>query len=136
MQEFALSQLSCPHTHKAPLVLENSELAGVFLSRHFERCTPCQERIESLKIERKVFLSQIPFVSAPSEIKEIFEGESSEVILKVKRRIRSMKRKRFDELTVGLRTFSLDVKKAILSREFLCASGLVLSVWSYFIIFN
>jgi hypothetical protein len=136
MHELSINPKSCPHIHKAPLVLENSELAGQFLSRHFEKCSPCNDKIESLKIKRHLLLKQIPFVGAPKEIREIFEQESSEVIVKVKRRIRSMKMKRFDELTIGLRNFSLDIRKSIISREFIFAVSFVISAWSYFTLFN
>ncbi|OUR96436.1 hypothetical protein A9Q84_08775 [Halobacteriovorax marinus] len=131
MQEAISIQNICPHTHKAPLVLENGELSGSFLSRHFEQCSTCSDKIEALKIDRNSYLKQIPFVSAPKEIKVIFKQESNELSVRVKRRIRSMKMKRFEELTSGLKDFSLDVRKALLSMEFTLGAGLVLSVWAY-----
>lgn len=130
MHELNTNRLSCPHTHKAPLVLDNGELAGQFLSKHFEKCSPCHEKIESLKVERSILLKEVPFVSAPKVVREVFANESNEVILKVKRRIRALKMKRFNEVTLGIRSFSLDIRKALLSRECILALVLVLAVSS------
>ena len=43
----------CPHSHKASLVLENGELAGDFLSRHFESCEVCNSKLLKLKNDEK-----------------------------------------------------------------------------------
>lgn len=127
---------SCPHSHKASLILENGELAGEFLSRHFEVCDPCNKKLQRLKNDRKIFLRQIPFISSPEEVKAIFEAESSIASDKVKKRVKLLKRKRVNEVNRHILILMSDFKDALLSKPVVLSLCFVTSVWSYIKIFN
>ena len=127
---------SCPHSHKASLILENGELAGEFLSRHFEVCSPCNKKLQRLKNDRKTFLRQIPFIRSPEEVKNIFETESEIASDKVKRRVKLLKRKRVNEVNRHILIFMSDLKDAIISKPVVLSLCLVSCVWSYLKIFN
>ncbi|GEM_PF-4608971 len=120
----------CPHSHKASLVLENGELAGDFLSRHFESCKVCNSKLSKLKNERKFFLKQIPFVSTPSEVKQIFEAESDEFESKIKRRVFQLKKKKVREVNKHVWGFFFDLKDAVLSKPVILSLFVVFAVWS------
>lgn len=126
----------CPHSHKASLVLENGELAGEFLSRHFESCTVCNSKLLKLKNDRKVFLKQVPFVSTPVEVKQIFEAESDEFESKIKRRVNQLKKKRVLEVNKQVWIFFSDLKEAVLSKPVILSLCIVSTVWSYMKFFN
>ena len=126
----------CPHTHKASIILENGEISEEFLSRHFEKCSPCKEKLNSLKISKTLLSKQVPFSPIPKEIKQLFRTESVEMGLKIKKRIRNQKRKRIEEVSKGFRMFLSDLKTSLLSKSFLFTSFIVGSYWIYGSIFN
>ncbi|ATH08742.1 hypothetical protein BIY24_12525 [Halobacteriovorax marinus] len=136
MDVVSKEEYGCPHSHKASLILENGELAGEFLSRHFESCEVCNLKLKKLKSDRKLFLKQIPFVTAPVEVKDIFEAESREMTLKVKKRVVSLKRKKMGETSEKAMVFFADLKEALLSKPVVISICLVSTVWSYLKIFN
>lgn len=126
----------CPHAHKASLVLENGELAGEFLSRHFENCKVCNSKLEKLKGERLLFLKQIPFVSSPQEVKDIFAVEAVESTLKVKRKVTQIKRRKLSKSSQKFLSFLADFKEALLSKPVIISLCIVSTVWSYLKIFS
>ena len=129
-------QRNCPHSHKASLILENSEISDSFLSRHFESCDTCSSKIEDLKKKRVLILKQIPYSSAPKEVRETFQEESREFSSKVKRRVLLLKRKRASEAREGIKMFLRDIKTAFMSKQFLFSVTFVGGTWAYFNIFN
>ncbi len=129
-------EYGCPHSHKAALILENGELAGEFLSRHFENCDTCNKKLLKLKNDRKVFLKQIPFVPSTEEVKVIFSSEAALATEKVKRKVQLLKRKKMNEVNRQALIFFSDFKDAILSKPVILSLCLVTTVWSYMKIFN
>jgi hypothetical protein len=127
---------NCPHTHKASIILDSDENSEEFLSRHYEKCEPCREKLNSLKESKALLTKQIPFSPAPKEIKELFRSESIEMGLKIKKRIKLQKKKRFEDVLKGSEMFLADFKKSLLSKSFLFTSFAVASFWIYSSIFN
>lgn len=134
--EIQKNQTSCPHTHKASIILDNSEISEEFLSRHFEKCAPCKEKLNSLKLSKALISRQVPFSPAPREIKELFKTESIDFRQKVEKRITSQKRKRLEEVSRGMKMFLRDFRTSLTSKQFIFTSVAVCSFWIYRVIFN
>ncbi|WP_127714701.1 hypothetical protein [Halobacteriovorax sp. HLS] len=129
-------QSHCPHSHKASLILENSDISDGFLSKHYESCNSCRTKLESLKQERSALKRQIPFATAPKEIRDIFQEESREFTLRVKKRVTLLKKKRVNEVRAGVMMFLKDIKTAFLSKQFLFSITLVGGTWAYYNLLN
>lgn len=133
---FESVQSNCPHSHKASLILENSDISDGFLSKHYESCSSCRTKLEQLKFSRSLLKKQIPFLTAPKEIREIFQEESKEFSLRVKRRVSLLKKKKANEKRAGAMLFLADIKTAFLSKQFLFSITLVGATWAYYNLFN
>lgn len=129
-------ETQCPHSHKASLLLDDGDMVSAFLSKHVESCKSCRTKVEELKNSRAEIVKQIPFSTAPVEVRELFRTESRDLSNKVKKRIRTRKMKRIEELSGGIKMFARDLKTSLLSKQFIFSLAIVGTSWAYYQFFN